>query len=366
MATRLVRANVASEIGKALADLKAKNNFDVRYAESFTKDMGSRVSKSTFSRILRANGSLGRLEYRTAKTLVAFINLQGGDINERGLFEDKGKDFHGANLAGEDLSGEDLNHANFAYANLENANLSGANLHLARMAGANLKGANLTGVKGSRVDLCNAKMAGVIVADTKLDRWDFTGCNFDDALLKNLYISYVRFIGADMRNAKFKRLVWRTTGWQTRGILLPPFDPNELIEAHDCHDTIAHLFMWEFPDDLEMRQIAEFIKARLFFGCWANGIQRWEEVYPHRLDEIEAMFHKYDDNWKLHKRYISGRETLRCKSLKDWESLVYSPFYSDFKTEYDKMIRWAREAYRAGTQDLLFAVYDAHTGLRPA
>ena len=221
--------------------------------------------------------------------------LKGGDL--------EGEDLRKQFLVGSDLSG----------ANLRKANLRGADLSLCNLDGSDLNGADLKGAK--------LNSATVRDADLRLVNLDTTEC-----------------LGTDMSGSEADGIKWNTNGSRTRGIILPNFDPATITGGNDCHDTVAALLIREFPDDIEIRQIAEFILSRLF-PCWNGLVVRMGRAHENRTDDLESCFGRYNEKWGLLDRWELAKAEAACESPEDYGHLSDLPFYPRFKGYIDWRIR---------------------------
>jgi hypothetical protein len=240
------------------------------------------------------------------------------------------------------LQDEDLSHADFTNANLNDANLSNCNLQDATFALATLVGANLSGVDAARTDFRSADFT-----ESNLSYGSFVRCKMHNieaqaTVLENTFINRTWFTGANFQSAEFVNVTWNTWGSFCRGIVLPQFNPNQIQRGHDCNDIIAGLFLYEFPEDFEMRQICEFIVSRLFHRCWHDLVERMLKHYEHRIPDLENAFAKYP-KWRALERWQFAYETYFYEDMDDFLKLRESKYFELFPGVIRQLIRGERE-----------------------
>ena len=347
---------VARRISNTLKSLYKTQGFKLEYVEAWTSQHGHKVSRDTVSRAI--NDKINRMRNGTASVLAEFIeNETDGEITAESLVNHNGKPkvLTNGNYRGADLSGEDLSDWCLFGADLQRANLSGANLKQTKLCRANLRDADLSGTMLDHTDLCGAMMDGCKLTDSKLTRTDLSATSMRGTEIRNVWIERTFLRGADLTDATFNNVCWNTNGGRTRGIKLPAFDPAELSclrppgydlgqvsYGYHCHDVIAHMIMYEFPDDLEMRQFAEFILSKLF-PCWEGCVERMERAHPHRIDDLVAVLGKYNDTWHMLDRWELAKAIYHHKSLDDLLALRESTYYQVFADEIENKIKIARK-----------------------
>ncbi|MFT7519404.1 MAG: hypothetical protein ACI9MC_001545, partial [Kiritimatiellia bacterium] len=112
-------------------------------------------------------------------------------------------DLFAADLAGLRLIGIDLSSANLEKADLTETNLSDANLMRADLSGVDGSGMDLSGIIGIKIRLRGAWVDGCKLLDADLSRADCT-----DAVFQGSTGEGVRFVGAKLRSADCKNVVW--------------------------------------------------------------------------------------------------------------------------------------------------------------
>ncbi len=347
---------VARRISNTLKSLYKTQGFKLEYVEAWTSQHGHKVSRDTVSRAI--NDKVNRMRNGTASVLAEFIeNETDGEITAESLVNHSRKQrvFLNGELKGADLSGEDLSNWCLFGADLRGANLSGANLRHSQLCQANLRDADLSGAVLERTDLCGAMMDGCRIVDSTLKRTDLSMTSMKGAEIRNVWIEIADLRCADLSDATLENICWNTNGARTIGIKLPDFDPavlsrlrpqhhfpGKLFYGCHCHDIIARMILYEYSDDLEMRQFAEFILSRSF-PCWEGGVERIERVHPHRMEDVDATFRKYNDTWHLLDRWELAKEIYHHESFEDLLALRESRYYQLFGDEIEIKIKIARK-----------------------
>ncbi|MYB58366.1 MAG: pentapeptide repeat-containing protein [Gemmatimonadetes bacterium] len=295
------------------------------------------VSRQTLSRIL--NGKTNRLYYRTAMNLADYIEKEtDGEVLADYLLNESNKNYAGADLKGTDFSGEDLEGADLTGADLRGAKLFKTNLKYATLYRAKLRGAELSHLKLDHTDFCGAILDESHIIETDFAFSNFSVANCIGVHLENTTLSRARLLGTNFTDATFHKVVWDTTGSRTRGIRLPAFDPSELELGFACNDAVAKLIMWEFPGDLEMQMFAESAIARQM-DCYDGGLSRMEEALPHRIEDLENAFAKYNDTWTLLDRWNLHKLLKKCSTVEETEGLKSLPVYQKHPWPVDGKIK---------------------------
>ena len=295
------------------------------------------VSRQTLSRIL--NGKANRLYCRTAVNLAHYIEKETeGKVLATYLLAESKKNYAGTDLRNADLSGEDLEGADLTGADLRGAKLFKTNLKYATLYRAKLRGAELSHLELNHTDFCGAILDGSHIIETDFAASDFSVANCIGVHLENSKLSGSRLLSADFTDATFHKVLWNTIGSRTRGIRLPSFDPSELEHGYACNDAVAKLIMWEFPDDLEMQMFAESIIARQL-DCYDGVLGRIEEALPHRLEDLENVFAKYNDTWTLLDRWNLHKLLKKCSTVEEAEELRSLPVYQKHPWPVDGKIK---------------------------
>ncbi len=304
------------------------------------------VSRQTLSRIL--NGKANKLYYRTAVNLADYIEKETkGKVPATYLLTESKKNYAGADLRNADLSGEDLEGADLTGADLRGAKLFKTNMKYATLYRAKLRGAELSHLELDHTDFCGAILDGSHIIETDFAASDFSVANCIGVHLENSKMSGSRLLSADFTDATFHKVVWNTKGSRTRGIRLPSFNPSELERGYACNDAVAKLIMWEFPDDLEMQMFAESIIARQL-DCYDGVLGRMEEALPHRIEDLENVFAKYNDTWTLLDRWNLHKLLKKCSTVEEAEELRSLPLYQKHPWPVDGKIKQLKALEREG------------------
>lgn len=295
------------------------------------------VSRQTVSRIL--NGKANRLHYRTAVKLAMYIEKETeGEVSAAYLLTESKKNYADADLRNVDLSDENLEGSDLTGADLRGAKLFKTNLKYATLYRAKLRDAELSHLKLDHTDFCQAILDGSHIIDTNFAASNFSVASCIGIHLENSKMSGSRLLSANFTDATFHKVVWNTKGSRTRGIRLPSFDPSELEHGYACNDAVAKLIIWEFPDDLEMRMFAESIIARQL-DCYDGGLGRMEEALPHRLDDLENVFAKYNDTWTLLDRWNLHKLLKKCNTVEKAEELKSLSVYQKHPWPVDRKVK---------------------------
>ncbi len=334
----MVNEVVANRISKHLKQLYSKSkNGQNDWLKLEVIESETDVSRQTLSRIL--NGKANKLYYRIAVNLADYIEKETeGKVLATYLLAESKKNYAGTDLRNADLSGEDLEGADLTGADLRGAKLFKTNLKYATLYRAKLRGAELSHLELNHTDFCGAILDGSHIIETDFATSDFSVANCIGLHLENVTLSRARLLSANFTDATFQKVVWDTTGSRTRGIRLPSFDPSEIERGFACNDAVAKLIMWEFPDDLEMQMFAESIIARQL-DCYDGVLGRMEEALPHRIEDLENVFAKYNDTWTLLDRWNLHKLLKKCSTVEEAEELKSLPVYQKHPWPVDGKIK---------------------------
>jgi hypothetical protein len=113
----------------------------------------------------------------------------------------RGADLAGAHLEGADLAGAHLEEANLEGVHLEEANLDSAHLEAADLAGAHLERAYLLGAHLEGTDLVEAHFEGAYLGQAHLERADLREAHLEKAELPGAHLEGAVLFGAHLEGA---------------------------------------------------------------------------------------------------------------------------------------------------------------------
>lgn len=186
-------------------------------------------------------------------------------------------DLRGADLSEADLSGIDLREADLFEAKVIEARLDSADLEEAVLWGADLHGSNMVGANLKRTDLRWANLDEVILTGVNLSGTDAGSATFRKARLDNGIFRWGFLTGAAMNEAKM-------TGMDLHGTRMERAN----FTGADLSDSNLRMTTWP---EANLRG-AELYHVLIRWDYWFQTLQDWKVI---GLDDVKSRYHIVPD-----------------------------------------------------------------------